>query len=66
VVFVAGAELSLFNRGFLPGDSLMERINGLLNRDAQTIAQLASLPGRMNDFLAQTVIVWCASASAAR
>jgi hypothetical protein len=33
VVFVTGAELSLFNRGFLPGDSLMERVNGLLNKD---------------------------------
>jgi hypothetical protein len=54
-VFVAGAELSLFNRGFLPGDSLMERINGLMNRDPQTMAQLASLPRRMNDFLAQAV-----------
>jgi hypothetical protein len=57
VVFVAGAELSLFNRGFLPGDSLMERTNGLLNRDPHTVAQLAGLPDRMNGFLAQAVSV---------
>jgi hypothetical protein len=57
VVFVAGAELSLFNRGFLPGDSLMERTTGLLNRDTHTMAQLASLPSRMNGFLAQAVRV---------
>jgi hypothetical protein len=30
VVFVAGAELSLFNTGFLPGDSLQERMGNLL------------------------------------
>jgi hypothetical protein len=57
VVFVTGAELSLFNRGFLPGDSLMERVNGLLNKDPQTLAQLAGLVSRMNDFLAQAVSV---------
>lgn len=33
VVFVAGAEPSLFNRDFLPGDSPMERVKGLLNRE---------------------------------
>jgi hypothetical protein len=55
VVFVAGAELSLFNRGFLPGDSLAERTRGLINRDAQTMVQLASLPKRVNDFLQQAV-----------
>ena len=55
VVFVAGAELSLFNKGFLPGDGLVERTNGLLNRDPRTMAQLAGIPGRMNDFLARAV-----------
>jgi hypothetical protein len=57
VVFVAGAELSLFNRGFLPGDHLMERVNGLLNKDPQSMTQLANLPRRMNDFLGQAVSV---------
>ena len=57
VVFVAGAELSLFNRGFLPGDSLMARTNGLLTKNPQTTTQLANLPSRMNDFLAQAVSV---------
>jgi hypothetical protein len=57
VVFVAGAELSLFTKGFLPGDCLAERINGLLYRDPRTMAELASLPGRLNDFLADAISV---------
>src|SRR5215469_10161032 len=39
VVFVAGAELSIFNKGFLPGDSMMARVNGLLNRDPRIVAE---------------------------
>src|SRR5689334_14596903 len=46
VVFVAGAEISLFNRGFLPGDSIEERIRSLPS---------AGLPDRVNDFLAKAV-----------
>src|SRR5262245_5770743 len=53
VVFVAGAELSLFDKGFLPGDSIAERTTGLLNRDPRTMAQLAGLPGRVNAFRAE-------------
>lgn len=53
VVFVAGAELSLFNRGFLPGDSLAERVaNVLAGR-----ADLGTLPVRVNEFLARAVAV---------
>jgi hypothetical protein len=53
VVFVAGAELSLFNRGFLPGDSLGERVaNVLAGR-----ADLGTLPVRVNEFLARAVAV---------
>jgi hypothetical protein len=57
VVFVAGAELSVFNKGLLPGDTIMARVNGLLSRDPRTMAELATLPGRMNDFLAEAVRV---------
>jgi hypothetical protein len=55
VVFVAGAELSLFDKGFLPGVSIAERTTGLLNRDPRTMTQLAGLPGRVNAFLAEAV-----------
>jgi len=57
VVFVTGAELSLFNSGFLPGDSLRERIDNLLRATPQTRALLAGIPERMNDFLARAVAV---------
>lgn len=57
VVFVTGAELSLFNAGFLPGDSLEERVGTLLRREPGTRERLAGLPARINDFLARTVSV---------
>jgi hypothetical protein len=57
VVFVTGAELSLFNRGILPGDSLRQRVDNLLTRSAQTRALLAGLPAQINDFLARAVAV---------
>ncbi|MET8851496.1 hypothetical protein [Amycolatopsis sp. NPDC004625] len=51
VVFVTGAELSLFNHGFLPGDDLPARVAHLLAspelRDG--------LPLRVNEFLARAV-----------
>jgi len=51
VVFVTGAELSLFNHGFLPGESIGERLANLLaSRDL-----LAGLPARVNAFLARAV-----------
>jgi hypothetical protein len=55
VVFVTGAELSLFNTGFLPGDSLEERVGNLLRRQPETLQLLAGLPARINDFLASAV-----------
>ncbi|TMD45569.1 MAG: hypothetical protein E6I93_16365, partial [Chloroflexi bacterium] len=48
VVFVTGAELSLFNTGFLPGDSLEERVGNLLRRQPETPQLLAGLPARIN------------------
>ncbi|MEU4804654.1 hypothetical protein [Actinosynnema sp. NPDC023587] len=58
VVVVTGAELSLFTRGFLPGDGGLERTAALLNgtRD-QTAALLADVPRRINEFLAEAVRV---------
>ncbi|WP_410596951.1 hypothetical protein [Amycolatopsis sp. lyj-23] len=51
VVFVTGAELSLFCHGFLPGESLPERLeNVLASREL-----LAGLPERINAFLARAV-----------
>jgi hypothetical protein len=55
VVFVAGAELSLFSRGFLAGDSLVERVAHLHVGSDESRAELAALPGRVNAFLARTV-----------
>lgn len=55
VVFVTGAELSMFNKGFLPGDGLRGRIDKLLARDPEMFQALAGLPARINDFLARAV-----------
>ncbi|HLZ64111.1 MAG TPA: hypothetical protein VKR06_44850 [Ktedonosporobacter sp.] len=57
VVFVTGAELSLFNTGFLPGDSLEERTGPLLRRDPGIRELLAGVPARINDFLTRAVTV---------
>ncbi|MFD0737581.1 hypothetical protein [Planotetraspora mira] len=57
VVFVTGAELSLFNRGFLPGDSLEERVGALLTPRPETRGLPAEVPGRINAFLAKAVTV---------
>ena len=56
VVFVAGAELSLFNTGFLPGDSLEERVGNLFRREPGTRELLARLPAHINDFLTRAVV----------
>jgi hypothetical protein len=53
VVFLTGSELSLFNIGFLPGDTLADRLGvfaGAATRDA-----LAQVPARINDFLGRAV-----------
>ncbi|UOZ02907.1 hypothetical protein [Amycolatopsis sp. WQ 127309] len=55
VVFVTGAELSLFNHGFLPGETLPERTAGLFERSPESLRALAELPARVNDFLARAV-----------
>ncbi|MER6946005.1 hypothetical protein ABT294_18430 [Nonomuraea sp. NPDC000554] len=54
VVFVTGAELSLMNKGFLPGDSTDERIE-LLRRPDRLREQIGEVSGRVNDFLGKAV-----------
>ena len=44
-MFVTGAELSLFNHGFLPGDGIEERLAGLLASE-QLIAGLSDRVNR--------------------
>lgn len=56
IVFVTGAELSLFNSGFLPGNSLSARVGNLLRRQPETLQMLTGLPARINDFLTRAVV----------
>lgn len=56
VVFVTGAELSLLNKGFLPGDTLGERMK-LLFDPPHLRAAIKDVPENMNHFLAQAVAV---------
>lgn len=55
VVFVTGAELSLFNTGFLPGNTLEERTGTLLRRGPELRELLGGLPPRINEFLVRAV-----------
>ncbi|TDB86088.1 hypothetical protein [Actinomadura sp. 7K534] len=54
VVFVTGAELSLMNKGFLPGDSLAERV-GLLSGPERLRDLITEASGRVNGFLGDAV-----------
>ncbi|MEU0568882.1 hypothetical protein ABZ297_26375 [Nonomuraea sp. NPDC005983] len=54
VVFVVGAELSLMNPGFLPGDSTDERV-ALLSRPDRVREQIGEVSARVNDFLGTAV-----------
>ncbi|MFC5185732.1 hypothetical protein [Actinomadura harenae] len=54
VVFVAGAELSLMNPGFLPGDSTDERI-ALLRRPDRVRERIGEAGARVNEFLGEVV-----------
>jgi hypothetical protein len=49
VVYVAGCEISLFNRGFLPGDDLMTRLNALQEMaGSRDRAAFGTLGARLN------------------
>lgn len=54
VVFVTGAELSLLNKGYLPGETLSERIE-LVKQPANLCAHVGFVSQRVNDFLARAV-----------
>jgi hypothetical protein len=54
VVFVTGAEISLMNNGFLPGDTIGDRME--LLADLQRLRELIpQIPARVNDFLGKAV-----------
>lgn len=56
VVFLTGSELSLFTIGFLPGDTLDDRV-GLLTDPARLREVLPDVPTRVNDFLGKALDV---------
>ncbi|XVU29512.1 hypothetical protein ACQPZJ_21285 [Actinoplanes sp. CA-054009] len=56
VVFVAGAELSLMNPGFLPGRDTRERV-AALRGSADVRETIGTLTVRINDFLGRAVAV---------
>jgi hypothetical protein len=55
VVLVTGGELSLLNNGFLPGESLVERI-GLLSDPERLRAAIPEVGPTINDFLGRAVV----------
>jgi hypothetical protein len=54
VVLLTGSELSLFTVGFLPGDTLKERL-ALLTAPQRLREVLPQIPARINDFLGKAV-----------
>jgi hypothetical protein len=54
VVLLTGSELSLFTKGFLPGETLKGRLE-LLATPARLHEQLPEVPARINDFLGRAV-----------
>jgi hypothetical protein len=55
VVLVTGSELTLFTIGFLPGDTLDERLALITERPPELGAALAALPALLDDFLGRAV-----------
>ncbi|MFJ5920457.1 hypothetical protein ACIQFW_32335 [Streptomyces ardesiacus] len=55
VVFVAGVELSVMNRGFLPGESPEERVGRLMSRPGRRAEAMRELGVRLNAFLRNAV-----------
>jgi hypothetical protein len=55
VVFVTGAEISLMNVGFLPGDSVNERVGLLTSRPERLPQLVAEASTRVNEFLDDAV-----------
>ncbi|WP_460519186.1 hypothetical protein [Humibacter antri] len=55
IVFVAGVELSVMNRGFIDGDNVDERLRNLLATPEGREERLVEVSGRLNSFLADAV-----------
>jgi hypothetical protein len=55
VVFVTGVELSIMNRGFVPGDTLDDRLGLLLSQPGHQRERLREISVRVNDFLGTAV-----------
>lgn len=55
VVFVTGVELSVMSRGFVPGDSIEERLGNLLAQNEGRAERLAEVCARLNAFLRDAV-----------
>jgi len=55
VVFVTGVELSIMNRGFVPGDTLDDRPGLLLSQPGRQHERLREVSARVNDFLGEAV-----------
>ena len=56
IVLLMGSELSLCNKGFLPGDALADRL-ALIAAPERLREHIGQVPGRINDFLRQAVAV---------
>lgn len=57
VVIVTGSELGVMNKGFVPGETFVERSKALAARGPEVREALAALPGRLNELLARAVAV---------
>lgn len=55
IVFVAGAEMSVMNRGFVDGDDVNQRLDSLLADPEGRETRLAEVSRRLNAFLSQAV-----------
>jgi hypothetical protein len=55
VVLVLGCEMSLFAQGFLPGDNVYSRIEGIMTASPETYAAFATAPAAVAAFL-QTAV----------
>ena len=53
VVFVTGAELSLMNKGFLPGDTVNDRLERLLGEPHRLPELIPQVTARVDEFLAK-------------
>ncbi len=57
VVFVTGVELTLMNRGFLPGETSMDRVGTLFADPETRNDRIAEVSARLDEFLREAVAV---------